>query len=476
MSILQKSSDDLLWALRQVRPLPSNNDQNTYRYLLGYVVFLGAGASVEAGIPSADALVQHALRSRRSQNREHALSTYKMSDADIEDWAREKGYYDPTDERSKYAQVMDNLFHTAVMRQEFVRHELRKARVSDGYRILGELINRWIFDTILTTNFDNLIRQGADAVSPSPINVVASPEEYNRLKSNSIEQRVIRLHGDFWHGNILNTEDELNSTPKAIFDAVARLFKDYGAIVIGYGGADSSVMSEIFRYKGWKDPDFLSNGLYWCDIKEVQDLSPKVKSFLSEGAKVGRAFYVKIEGFNSLMRDIGAMYGVNLSLEQDMEKDMKKYWEWFDLISDLSDGVTRKADNNEFRQRNLESLVKLLAAKGAICASRYKDSGKWEVSAAPRRSLSISSDEAISKALEPLHQKSEDYQKSSSADLSVDNIFYEFLREGTQIETFPVWRGEQLFGLVSFASNEDLLVGDQRLRLIRSAVKLLVAI
>src|SRR6185369_15546707 len=128
MSILQKSSEDLLWALRQVRPLSSNNNQNTYRYLLGYVVFLGAGASVEAGIPGADALIQHALRSRRSQNRLHASSTDKMSDSDIEDWARDEGYYDPTDERSKYAQVMDTLFHTVVMRQEFVRHELSKAR------------------------------------------------------------------------------------------------------------------------------------------------------------------------------------------------------------------------------------------------------------------------------------------------------------------------------------------------------------
>jgi len=474
MDIHLKTPEDLLWALRLFRPVPLANNQDDHKHSLGYMVFLGAGPSIEAGIPGSPQLLQHALRSRRAQNPAQASSTLTMSDAEIEQWAREAGYYDPSDERSKYAQVMNSLFDTPALREEFVRRELKKARVSDGYRILGELIKLGVFDTILTTNFDYLVRQGADIVLPFPIEEVNSIEQYGRLKAFSTDPRIVRLHGDFWHGNLRNTEEELIRTPTVIYEAAATLFRSYGAIVIGYGGEDTTLMQEVFRNKEWQNPDFLRSGLYWCDIKEPKDLAPKVKSFLAEGAKVGRAFYVKIEGFTALMRQMGVPYGVEMSLEQDMEKDIKKYWEWFALLTELADGVTRDEGDQDFRQRHFERLVQLLGTDNAVCASRKTESGKWEVNVVPRTPFSIFDDESLLTSLGELHGRSPDYQQTWPDELSNTNIFHEYLKDCAQIESFPVWKKDQLIGLVSFASKGQPLINHQRLRLIRSAIKLLV--
>lgn len=477
-----KSPEDLLWALSQFREPPSQppsqapTDARDYKHPLGYILFLGAGASVEAGIPTAYQLIMHALRRRRAQNSGLAESTAEMTDEEILRWAVEARYVNESDtERSKYAQVMDKLFDTPALREEFVRRELRAARMSEGYRILGELIAQGIFDTILTTNFDHLVRQGAEAVRPWPIDEVNSNEQYKNLSPFTQEPRVIRLHGDFWHGNLRNTPDELRRTPKIIFDAVKPLFRSYGLIVIGYGGEDASLMHGLFPNELWQDESVLRSGLYWCDIKEPDRLAPKVKSFLTEGHRAGRAFYVKVEGFNSLMRLIGNSYGISLSLEREMEADIKVYWEWLALLTDLASAVSSAGGARKLRQEFLERLVLLLRAERAICASRDDGSAGWNVSTMPDEPLMELDAAAVAQSVAELHDhQTLDYKQVSARDLSVENVFYPFFKGCNQIETFTVWREGNLTGLISFVSSESSMINNQRTRLIRAAVKLLL--
>lgn len=482
MDIQTKSTEDLLWALSQFRDPVSQQsaDARDYKSPLGYILFLGAGASVEAGIPTAPQLVLRALRRRHDQSRLSEKSSNVMSDAEVEEWAQRAGFYDPADtERSKYAQVMTNLFPTPALREEFVRRELRKARVSDGYRILGELIGLGVFDTILTTNFDHLVRKGADVVCSSPIEEVNSLEQYSRLSTVSQEPRVIRLHGDFWHNNLRNTQDELAKTPKIIFEGVRKLFNSYGVIVIGYGGEDASLMQGLFPPELWQDANVLSSGLYWCDIREPAALAPRVKSFLAGGGRAERAFYVKIDGFNSLMKQLAHSYGISISLERDMEIDIKWHWEWFAFLTDLIDGISLTGETRKPRQGHLERLVQLLGTERAICVSQKNDFTEWEVTvtpAAPNGPLSALEAESVTQSLAELLDPNLDYKQVSANELSVKNVFYDFFKGSARVESFPVWEDNKLIGLVSFASSERSLVSRQRARLIRAAVKLLLAI
>lgn len=479
MDIHVHSPEDLLWALSQFRdtaPRQSAGDRD-YKYPLGYILFLGAGASVKAGVPTAHQLVLRALRRRRDQSMSLAKASATMSDAEIEEWAQQAGFYDDTDtERSKYAQVMSSLFPTPGLREEFVRRELRKARVSDGYRILGELIGRGIFDTILTTNFDHLVRQGADIIRAWPIEEVNSLEQYNRLASFSQEPRVVRLHGDFWHNNLRNTQEELSKTPRIIYEAVRKLFRSYGVIVIGYGGEDASLMQGLFPTELWQDANVLSSGLYWCDIREPSELAPRVKSFLAEGGRANRAFYVKIDGFESLMRQLARSYGISISLERDMEIDIKWHWEWMAFLTDLVDAVSIASETMNVRQSHLERLVQLLGTNRAVCVSHKNNSPEWKINVVPNKPFSALETESVTRSVAKLHGGSQDYMQVPANELSEENVFYEFFKECVQVESFPVWRENKLIGLVSFASSERSLISNQRTRLIRAAVKLLLAL
>lgn len=482
MDIITKSIDDLLWALRQFRT-PESTD---HRLLPGYMLWLGAGASVESGIPVAPQLVLRALTSLFIQANRPSLPD-AVDPKPIEEWARENlktieewaisaGHFDPYNTTiSKYAQIMKSLFPSAGLREQFLRTELRKVKMSVGYRILGELLKRGIFDTIITTNFDHLVRQGADTVLPMPIEEVNAVEQYSRLNLVPTDPRLLRLHGDFWHGNLRNTEDELNETPDTIFEAIKKLFHSYGLVVIGYGGEDINVMQGLFRGL-WKDPNTLRNGLYWCDIKPKEDLSPMVRTFLSEGGRTSRAFYVRIEGFDSLLQRLGPLFSINISIEKEMEEAIKQNWEWLALLTDLIDTASADGELLKSPQKQLEQLVKLLGADRALLLSQASRSDDWKVTAASDEPLPALEKNKVAESVHQLHDEDQTYKMISREEMSKDNVFYEFFKAWSQIESFPVWRGDQLIGLVAFASKGQPLIEQQRLRLIRAAVKLLVGL
>jgi hypothetical protein len=75
-----------------------------------------------------------------------------------------------------------------------------------------------------------------------------------------------------------------------------------------------------------------------------------------------------------------------------------------------------------------------------------------------------------------LNGGSRDYKQVSANKLSEENVFYEFFKGSVQVESFPVWQENIHIGLVSFASSERSLISNQRTRLIRAAVKLLLAL
>lgn len=477
-NIKTMSMSELLWAVWQFSQTSRGQDSRVADepFSPAFMLWLGAGASVESGIPLANQLAMIVLRDRYDNTTpKPSKSSGAMSDEEINKWAESQGYFTVHNKKkSKYAQIMENMLHTAGLREHFLRRELRKAKVSDGYKVLGEFLKRGVFDTLLTTNFDHLVRQGSN-VLPWPIEEVNSADQYRALDPFPHEPRIIRMHGDFWHGNLRNTGDELNRTPEIIYQAVRKLCHSYGLIVLGYGGEDVSVGHGLF-HKLWEDPHILKNGLYWCDVKEKDELSPLVKSFLKEGAKTNRAFYVKIDGFDKFMRQLGAQFGIDIYLEKEMEKNIKGDWEWLALLTDLADAIVAPDNSWQRRQKSLERLAKRLGAERALCASLSNVPAGWELNITPHEPLPQLDKESIAASLTELHAEGKDYKKTLLDELPIDNVFYEFLKGSGHLESFPVWRDEQLVGLAAFASSQQSLVDQDRLRLIRAAVKLLITL
>lgn len=439
-----------------------------------FMLWLGAGASVECGVPSASQLVLEILRTRYDRQRPTPTKlAATMSDEEIYEWAIDRGWYNPKSrKKSIFAQVIERAYQTPDDQKRFLRQRLEKAEPSRGYELLGVMLQRKIFDTIVTTNFDHLVRKGSDPLLNPPLEEVNSAEQLQLLNPHPGNPCLLRLHGDFWHSNPAVTPHDLESISES-YAHLKRLLRHYGLIVIGYGAQDFTIRQKLFDGL-WDDPAVLRKGLYWCYQRGGPALSPNVKSVL-RSAPSGRAFIVEIEGFEDLMSGLANAFKLAVPLDEYLEQ-LRVSWEFESLLTDLVEATGSAVSAlaiQELRHEGLRQLNRLLHADRAVCVLCGSISDEWEVSIVPNEPLLRLDNRPVTESLTELHGQSRDYQRISAKELSVENVFYEVLEGSGQIESFPVWRGEQLIGLVSFASRGQP-IHDQQLRLIRAAVRLLV--
>lgn len=271
----------------------------------GFAFFLGAGASRSSGVLLADELASKAFEEMfiGHGNEIDMHAPLHLTAERVRLWAEAQPWYD-TSSKGRYQLAMERAFLSQPARETFLRRHTRSARPSRGYWRLAQLLKARIVDTIYTTNFDDLMRRGC-SILEEPLVEVASLDQYRQQNPSPCEPRLIRLHGDFWHGNVLNTEGELEKTPRIRLGTVHRLSSPQGMIVIGYGGRDRKVMIDLFqRYIG--DKQFLKNGLFWC-IRRGSEVPPHVHVLMDKDS-VSKVHLVEIDGFDEALEHLATAF------------------------------------------------------------------------------------------------------------------------------------------------------------------------
>jgi hypothetical protein len=322
---------------------------------------------------------------------------------------------------------------------------------------LGRLLKKGLFDNVVTTNFDDLVRLGCAQVLGPPITVVNTSVQFRRLTPHGEQVRLVRLHGDFDHGDLLNTEPELEKTPSIRFDATRRLFRSYGLIVIGYGGRDVRLMGGLFApLWGNKKSDFLSKGVYWCHLKGTA-LSPYVRSFLDEGPP-DRAFSVEIPGFDAFISELADHFEVHLSAERDSIEELRVAWEAHAFIKDLLDKIllpASPADLLKTQQEVLNRMARALDLRQAVLVHRAPESGSLQTVArfnAPGAASEVRLDSGLLARVTGPEVDTLSFEPPQVA----HDPSYEAFWESRYIQSFFVWRSGQLAGFVTFGSDQPL--------------------
>lgn len=264
----------------------------------GFSLFLGAGASKSSGVPLAEELADLAFRELFESQGNIVKSTDPIDQVceRVRVWETLQPWYDGS--KPRYQLAMENALLAPGVRAAFLKRHTEKARLSVGYRHLAQLLKARVFDTVYTTNFDALVRRGCEGVLEEPLVDVAAPEAFEIQSSSPCDPRLIRLHGDYWHGNVLNTEGELEQTPGLRFKTAYQLSRPQGMIVVGYGGLDKKLMTQLFQ-ENIGDKNFLKNGLFWC-VRRGSSAPPHVK-VLTDKDTEGRIHIVEIDGFDDAM-------------------------------------------------------------------------------------------------------------------------------------------------------------------------------
>lgn len=267
-----------------------------------YSLFLGAGASVTSGIRTASNLVEE----WREEVYERLSSTKYPGKEEAVEWFT-KNHTDWFEPSNEYSSLFEMKFDLASQRRRFVEIQVDKKLPSIGYAYLVELFETKYFDTVFTTNFDDLINEAFYQFSSNRPLLCAHDSSIKGVSISSARPKVIKLHGDYLFDSIKSSLRETENLEANTREKLVDFAKEYGIIFVGYAGNDNSIM-EVLKFL-LKQEDYLKNGIYWCR-RAGDDFSPEVIKLLNNE----RVYWVEIDGFDEFMAELTHELGIELSL------------------------------------------------------------------------------------------------------------------------------------------------------------------
>lgn len=107
------------------------------------------------------------------------------------------------DKENEYSELFEALYDQPTQRREFIESCITGANPSWGYVYLTNLLDKGHFNTIFTTNFDDLVNEACFTFSNNlrPI-VCAHDSSIASVRLTTTRPKIIKLHGDFLFDNI----------------------------------------------------------------------------------------------------------------------------------------------------------------------------------------------------------------------------------------------------------------------------------
>lgn len=271
-----------------IRFIGTRNDNNP-----NYSFLLGAGCSVTSNIESANQLITQWKREIYIQENPD-IEIFEFEKA--ESYFRSEMWYDS---RNPYSSLFEKKYDLPRQRRMFIEKSVRDKLPSIGYAYLIKLVESNYIKTIFTTNFDDLLNEAFYQYSNERPILCAHDSSINSITITSKRPKIIKLHGDYLFDDIKSTLRETESLEENIKNKFIEFSKDYGLVVVGYGGNDRSII-DILTYL-LKNEEYFKNGIYWC-MREDSIISEDLRKLLWKD----RVFYVKIDGFDELMAETHA--------------------------------------------------------------------------------------------------------------------------------------------------------------------------
>ena len=277
---------------------------------------LGSGASISSGIPAGGEMEMGWMDFIMKQSPGYIEDARLLSEdlrrakaidhdfGEIEQaWKEAKENGKKTLPSDYYFDIFVLRFHGTYDGVKELQNQMRGREPSVGYYILSLLLtaNDCRNNVVITTNFDSLLEKAVFAYTQQAPVVVTHESLVESMRWNVPYPIIAKVHRDLMFSPLNSTKD-INTLKKQWKTHLKKLLEDYTPIVIGYAGADKSLMSFLEN-----DSTYFPNGLYWCYWEKGGDPHKRIINLM----KKKRGFLVPIEGFDELMlRSIPASYPI----------------------------------------------------------------------------------------------------------------------------------------------------------------------
>ena len=332
-----------------------------------YILFLGAGASVTSGIRTGNKLVE-LWKKEIYEGEKNNDSDYLKED--IEEWVKKQIQW--YDENNAYSSLFEKRFDLPAQRRNFIESEVINKTPFIGYAYLVKLVNNGFINTIMTTNFDDLLNEAFyhyGGKNNRPI-LCAHDSTISSININSKRPKLIKLHGDYLYDNIKSSLRETESLETNIKNKFIEFSKNKGLIVIGYSGCDRSIMDTLNFLLS--NEEYLKHGVYWC-IRKGDKISLNLKKLLWKD----KVYFIEIEGFDELMSELN--FKINdkqLPIEPYVTMDNYNFLIKHIIDNNSSNCEFIRNDINRLKQQNESRVYKEFfeTLRGDEVDSRKKNS------------------------------------------------------------------------------------------------------
>jgi len=271
------------------------------------IFLLGAGASKQSGVKLVSEIVEEIAKWSYCRDNGIPFDDPRLTMSDWKKWVTKFPWYND-DYSILYPKIVEELLVPRQARKDFfLRIISPDVPASKGYEAMAQLMAMGLLDTVLTTNFDNCLHHASVQIRKPPVlSLIRTPYDLLTLFSYTPKYpQLVYLHGSVEHYTDQNLENEVKSLNPNLVSTLRPLLKDRPVVVIGYRGAEPSIMKDLFI----ENLDYTNNfyqGIYWCVLKrdfERIDNNPTMTPFLSElSTRTGGNFQmIPIDGFDELL-------------------------------------------------------------------------------------------------------------------------------------------------------------------------------
>lgn len=266
------------------------------------ILLLGAGASITSGIPAAAKTVEKVARWAWCKENGRHPDDITIRRSDYWPWFTNLPWYDGRlTSADLYPDAIDNLLGVKSDRREFFEKLINPPEIppSRGYKALTHILHQGWVSTVLTANFDAcLLKATIQENRPHRLVSIATPNDYVMFNSAPLDPQLVYLHGSVERYTDKNLKDEVQSLDPQLAARVRPLLRDHPVIVVGYRGAEPSIMKDLFLAEA--ESGGLVHGVYWCVI-EPDANGPYADFVIQLANMVGSNFQlVAIKNFDDL--------------------------------------------------------------------------------------------------------------------------------------------------------------------------------
>jgi Flp pilus assembly protein TadD len=308
---------------------------------------LGAGASVQSGIPTGGTLVLKWLR-----------ELYEMEDLEgrsFKDWATPTNLHIKDFKLENAATFYPWVYWRRYrkLREQgyaFLEKLMESAEPSYGYSVLAQIMASTPHTASVTTNFDNLIADALAIYTRARPLVCGHESLTGFLQPNLKRPFVAKVHRDLLL-HPMNEPDQLATLPNEWQLTLKMIFEHYTPIVIGYGGNDGSLMGLLSSLRP------VRGGMFWC-YHTANEPDARIHDVVARHD----GNLVPILGFDELMLQLGKKLKLIDPRPALQKTHDKRVAEWQRQFEDLN----KKVKGLEFDKAPAEELRAVRKAAATV--------------------------------------------------------------------------------------------------------------